>query len=125
MNTNVGHEVVIGDNNVVVTATGQGGAIDMLDYDGAATFFIAHNNTAGTAPTLACKLVHSETTGGTYTDVPNGAFAAIAATDGVKTVSVDVAQLKGFVKLDSTIGGTASPSFSNTFGAVARKKYQK
>jgi len=106
------------------TATLTGTAIDITDYEGVGLFVLnAALATAGTTPTLNCKLQHSDTSGGTYADVTGGAFTEVtdAAGNGVQVLKLNVSDLKAHVKLIGTIAG-ANASFDFAAQFIGVKK---
>lgn len=61
----------------------------------------------GTAPTLDIRLQESDTAGGTYTDVPGGAFRQIVAADAGTMVFAYVKKsTKRFVRAAAVVAGT-------------------
>lgn len=66
---------------------------------------------AGTSPTLDVKLQHCDTAGGTFADVPDGAFATVTdAADACAALVFHAGELKEFVSVAVTVAG-ASASF--------------
>jgi len=119
-----GADSVVIDNNLAVTTSVNGSALDVRSYDGAAKVGLAVNQTAGTTPTLDAKIQESATSGGTYTDVVNGAFTQVTTVDGNQEIQIpDVAQLKGFIRVAYATGGT-SPAYTVTSKFVSQKKYR-
>lgn len=97
-----------------VTSTTTGTGVSIVGYVGEAKFLCVGKNVAGTNPTLAVKLQHSDDDSD-YADVTSGAFTTITAA-GTKasvahTLNVNVDGLKKYVRAVATIGGTDSPQF--------------
>lgn len=113
-------------NPVPRTSTLTGTAIDLQDYDGVGLFILnASAATAGTTPTLDCKLQHCDTSGGTYADITGATFTqvtGVAGTAGVQIKKLNVANLKRYVKLIGTIAGTSTPTFDFAAEFVGIKK---
>lgn len=109
---------------VARTSSLDGDPIDIQDYEGVGVFALnAALATAGTTPTLNCKLQHCDTEDGTYADVTNGAFEEVTdeAGNGVQVLKLNVSNLKRYVKLIGTIAGaSASFDFSSEFLGVKK-----
>ena len=98
------------------TSTLTGTGIDVLAYEGVALITLnASAASAGTSPTLDVKLQHSDTTtSGDFTDVTGGAFTQVtdvAGTAGVQVKKFNVSDLKQYLRVIGTIGGTNTPTF--------------
>lgn len=117
-----------GDNATVValipsntiTTTTTGSAVDLVDYDGEAAV-ILNCSAGGAGATCNVKLTHSDTSGGTYTDVTDAAFTQVGNTASLQKISVNTNEIKQFVKAVCTVAGTAS--FKIGVELVAVKKY--
>lgn len=114
-----------------VNADGQTTGIDLgpagasgPNYEGQIAFLLHAVNTAGTNPTLAIKLQHSDESGANYTDVTGGGFTGLTTTtvNGLQKVVVKRENLKRYVRLDYDIGGTDSPAYTLSCQAVVAKK---
>ena len=110
---------------VARTSSLDGTPIDLLDYEGVGDFLLnASAATAGTTPTLNCKLQHCDTSGGTYADVTGGAFVEVtdvAGTAGVQVLKLNVSDLKRYAKLVGAIAGeNASFDFSGEFIGIKK-----
>ena len=109
-----------------VTADGNGAWIDTKLYEGVLGFIIHAKNTAGTTPTLANKLVHSEDQS-TVEDVPGGTFTTVTDANTlasvVEKVEIQKNALKRYVRVAKDIGGTSSPAFLTSGVMVGHKKY--
>lgn len=106
------------------TSTLTGTAIDLLDYEGEGLFILnAALATAGTTPTLDCKLQHCATSGGTYADITGATYTQVtdAAGAGMQALSLNVSNLERYVKIIGTIAG-ANASFDFTASFVGFKK---
>jgi len=95
--------------NDVVAATATGSAIDLLGYEGDMAVLL-DAEAGGAGITYAVKLTESDTSGGTYIDVTGGAFTTTAAnTASLQKITVNVTNLKRFVKATATVtGGTGA-----------------
>jgi hypothetical protein len=84
----------------VVSAGDVGTAVDTRLWRGQA-MFVLHTKVTTTG-NLTVKVVESDASDGTYTDVAGASFAAVTtdATDGVQKISVNADALKRFVKLN-------------------------
>jgi len=108
--------------NDVVTASGTGSAIDLVDYEGDLAV-VLDAEAGGASITYAVKLTESDTSGGTYTDVTDGAFTTTTANTAlVEKISVNTDGMKRYVKADVTVaGGTGAGAVSVV--ALGSKKY--
>jgi hypothetical protein len=108
--------------NDVVAASGTGSAIDLVDYEGDLAV-VLDAEAGGASITYAVKLTESDTSGGTYTDVTDGAFTTTTANTAlVEKISVNTDSMKRYVKADVTVaGGTGAGAVSVV--ALGSKKY--
>jgi hypothetical protein len=106
----------------VVTATGVGSAIDLLDYEGDIAVSL-DAEAGGGSVTYAVKLTESDTSGGTYTDVSGGGFTTSGANAAVtEKISINTDSIKRFIKASVTVaGGTGAGAVSVV--AFGSKKY--
>ncbi len=118
-----------------ISATGVSTAIDLLgavtanpsaatNYEGQIALLLDAVNTSGSSPTLALKLTHCDTVGGSYTDVTGGGFTGLTTTtvNGRQKVVLNRAELKQFLQIAYTIGGTATPKYYLSIQGVVAKK---
>jgi hypothetical protein len=70
--------------------------------DGDALFILNAIASGDPAQTIKIKIVHSDTVGGTYTDVPGGAFADLGNADVQQKLSIPREELKAFYKVETT-----------------------
>lgn len=108
--------------NDVVTATGTGSAVDLVDYEGDIAV-ILDAEAGGASITYAVKLTESDTSGGSYSDVTGGAFTTTSANTAlVEKISVNTDGMKRYVKVSVTVaGGTGAGAVSVV--ALGSKKY--
>lgn len=108
--------------NDVVTATGTGSAVDLVDYEGDIAVLL-DAEAGGAGVTYAVKLTESDTSGGSYTDVTGGAFTTTAAnTASVQKLRLNSDAVKRFIKVSITVaGGTGAGAVSVV--ALGSKKY--
>ena len=106
----------------VVAATGTGSAVDLVDYEGDLAV-VLDAEAGGASITYAVKLTESDTSGGTYTDVADGAFTTTTANTAlVEKISVNTDSMKRFIKASVTVaGGTGTGAVSVV--ALGSKKY--
>lgn len=69
---------------------------------------------AGTTPTLDCKLQEATTSGGSFTDVPGGAFAQVGEATG--TYQIHVHWTKPYVRAYITLTGSGANYGATTVG---------
>ena len=108
--------------NDVVTATGTGSAVDLVDYEGDIAV-VLDAEAGGASITYAVKLTESDASDGTFTDVSGGAFTTTDANTAlVEKISVNTNALKRYVKASVTVaGGTGAGAVSVV--ALGSKKY--
>lgn len=102
------------------TATG----VDIRNYDGPINITLASSAaTAGTNPTLDVKIQHSDASGSGYADVSGATFTQVTdASDLTEMLTLQCSDLKRYVRVVGTIGGTSTPTFQFGVVAHARKK---
>lgn len=109
-------------HNAAVAADGQSTGVDISAYDGQVMFVLTTLNTAGSTPTLAAKLQHSDSSGSGYTDVTGGAFTGATTAATAEKLSINSDTLKKYVRVDFDIGGTSSPSYAVAANIIGPKK---
>jgi len=121
-NLGSGTEVLSLLANDVVTATGTGSAVDLVDYEGDLAV-VLDAEAGGGSVTYAVKLTESDTSGGSYTDVSGGAFTTTGANTAlVEKISVNTNGMKRYIKVSVTVaGGTGAGAVSVL--ALGSKKY--
>jgi len=105
-----------------VTADALGAAKDITKYEGVAAFILSANHIGGTTPTCDVSIVESDTSGGTYTAVPSGAFTQVTTTDSFQTLKLNLDGRKKFLKANVDVGGT-SPDYRVAVVMAAFEKY--
>lgn len=107
--------------NDVVTATATGSAIDLLGYEGDMAVLL-DAEAGGASITYAVKLTESDASGGTYTDVTGGAFTTTTAnTASLQKITVNVTNLKRFVKATATVAGGTGAGAVAVIGLASAK----
>lgn len=93
--------------------------VDLSSFDGDMNIILTSSAaTAGTNPTLNCKLQHSDASDSGFTDVTGVAFSEITgAADSTQMLTIDADSLKRYARVVCTIAGTNTPTFA--FGVVA------
>lgn len=96
------------------TADLDGTPIDTQDYEGQALAILNSGAaSAGTNPTLDCKLQDCDTDDGTFADITGATFTQVTdAAALVEAISFNVSGCKRYVKLVGTLGGTDTPTFA-------------
>jgi hypothetical protein len=108
--------------NAVVTGTDSSGTqLDVGSYEGPIAV-ILDVAAAGSGATLAFKVKHATSSGGTYNDVSGGGFTTVANAAAQQIIYLNKAALRRFIKLD--IVATGSPSAAVSASVVGFKKYQ-
>lgn len=105
-----------------ITADGNSTGVDVSKYEGLMALILDSAAGTGTTPTLDVKLQHSDTLGGTYTDVAGAAFAQVAGTASRQKIVVNSQDLLPFIRVNRDVGGT-TPSFTMSVTALALPKY--
>lgn len=95
--------------------------VDISAYDGPAHLILQSSAaTAGTSPTLNVKLQHSDSVSSNFEDVAGVAFTQVTdAADLTQMLTVQIGQLKKYVRCVGTIGGTNTPTFGFGVSMVA------
>jgi hypothetical protein len=103
--------------NAVRTSTLTATGVEVKDYDGPCHLILQSSAaTAGTTPSLNVKLQHSDVVGSGYEDVSGVAFTEVTDADLTEMLTVQIGDLKRFVRVVGTIAGTETPTFG--FGVV-------
>lgn len=111
--------------NAAITADGNSTYVDLLNYEGEIAVILAvQDATSGSSPTLAVKLQHCDTTGGSYTDVSGGGFTSYTTSGSIQTISLVRHNLKRYLEINFDIGGTAAPAYPVSAVVLGMKKYQ-
>jgi hypothetical protein len=85
-----------------VDANAEIGGVDLGGVDGDALFILNAIASGAANKTIKIKLVHSDASDGTYTDVPGGAFADLGNADVQQKLSIPREELKRYYKLKTT-----------------------
>ena len=104
----------------VATSTVTGQAVDLDRANGACFAFLEVGAISGTSPTLDVKVQESDTSGGTYTDIPGAAFPQVTVAN--KSHIINFKRSKRFCRLLGTIAGT-TPSFALAGQLYGVKKF--
>lgn len=105
---------------LAITATGNGAAVNVGDYQGIALLHL--NAGAGNAGTTTVKLQHSEDGTNNWEDVTGGAFAAVGTTASEQTLKINADKLRKFVRVVDTLAGGAN-AISRSVTLVGIKQY--
>lgn len=103
-----------------ITATGNGAAVNVGDYQGIALLVL--NAGATNAGTDTVKLQHSEDGSTGWVDVPGGAFAAVGTSGSQQSLMFNSDRLLKFVRVVDTLAGGAT-SVVRSVELVGRKQY--
>lgn len=106
------------------TATFNGTAFDTQDYEGSLAILQVVGAVTGTTTTLDGKIQSSDTSGGTYADVPGATFTQVSDTgdNQVQKIAIDLNGCKRWIRYVGTIAGT-TPSYTMAVVAAGVKKY--
>lgn len=105
---------------LAITATGNGAAVNVGDYQGMALLHL--NAGAGNAGTTTVKLQHSEDGTNNWEDVPGAAFAAVGTSASEQTLKINADRLRKFVRVVDTLAGGAN-AISRSVTLVGIKQY--
>lgn len=106
------------------TSTLTGSAVDVLPYEGEALIVLNSSAAAaGTLPTLDVKVQHSDTTtSGDFADVAGAAFNQVTDAASLQMLKLNVSDLKRYLRVIGTIGGTSTPTFDFGVEFIGIKK---
>jgi hypothetical protein len=110
----------------VVTATGNGPAIDLRGYQGIGKIILnCAAAGAGTNPTMDVKVQDSAANSTDWLDVsPALAFSQVTNADSIQSIGVDTRAVRRYIRLVKTIGGTSNPSFAMSASLVIESQYK-
>jgi len=121
----VGASVVPG-TTINSDTTTDGSAVDCLDVDGPITGVFLTGNAGDASTTITFSLVESDTSGGTYTAMTDGALATLAgsatANDNLVKVVTSAKRTKRYVKCRVVTAGGGTPSVPCAAFVLGRKK---
>lgn len=107
--------------NDVVTADTTSSAVDLVDYEGDMEFILCAE-AGGSGVTYAVKVTEADTSGGSYTDVTDGAFTTTTAnTKLTEKISLNTNEMKRFIKVEIDITGSGGGAVCVL--ALGSKKY--
>lgn len=106
--------------SATITATGNGAAVDVGDYQGIGLLVL--NAGAANAGTDTIKLQHSDDGSTNWEDVTGGAFAAVGTQASAQTLRINTDRLKKFVRVVDTLAGGAN-SVPRSVSLVGKKQY--
>jgi hypothetical protein len=107
--------------NAVGASTTTGSAVDLTNYEGDMVVLL-DASAGGASITFAVKLTHSDTSGGSYTDVTGGGFTTTAAnTASRQKLYVNVTDIKRYVKVSLTVAGGTGTGCVSVQGLASAK----
>jgi hypothetical protein len=107
--------------NDVVTADTTSSAVDLVDYEGDMEFILCAE-AGGSGVTYAVKVTEADTSGGSYTDVTDGAFTTTTAnTKLTEKISLNTNEMKRYIKVVIDITGSGGGAVCVL--ALGSKKY--
>lgn len=105
-----------------VTASGNSSSMDLVDYSESLDLLLSVSApVAGTNPTLDVKLQDSADNS-TFADVSGAAFTQVTSAASVQRMTLNPDELKRYVRIVRTIGGTVSPQYLVKVTGIALKK---
>jgi len=108
-----------------ITASGNSAAINMLGNTLAVLFaFNVSAATAGTLPTFDAKIQQSADGSTNWTDVTGASITQVTTVDSIQTVGVDPRGTQQYLRVNYTIGGSASPAFPVGVVILTGKQYK-
>lgn len=105
---------------LAITATGNGAAVNVGDYQGMALLHL--NAGPGNAGTTTVKLQHSEDGSTGWEDVSGAAFTAVGTTASEQSIKLNADRLRKFVRVVDTLAGGAT-AISRSVTLVGIKQY--
>ncbi len=105
-----------------ITASGNGTAVNVGDYQGLALLHL--NSGATNAGTNAVKLQHSEDGSTSWEDVSGAAFTAVGTSASAQTLKINSDKLRKFVRVVDTLAGGATAVLRGVT-LVGRKQYSQ
>lgn len=106
------------------TSTLTGSAVDLQGLSGEATVILDSSAaTAGTNPTLDVKIQDSADGSTGWADVTGAAFTQVTSTASQQRLSVNVSEIKRYVRTVGTLGGTSTPTFVYSVNLLGVNKY--
>ncbi|MGX5834779.1 hypothetical protein ACWIJ6_11670 [Aeromonas piscicola] len=103
-----------------ITASGNGTAVSVSDYQGICQIIM--NSGPTNAGTNTVKLQHSDDGSTNWTDVPNGSFPVVGTTAAAPSITMNADALKKFVRVVDTLAGGANAVVRGV-SLVGRKQY--
>ena len=104
------------------SASANGSAVDILNYEGQAAAILQSAAGTGTTPTLDVKLQDSEDGSTGWADVIGAAFAQVTnAAASIQVVKFNASAAKRYIRAVATVGGT-TPSFACAVSFVGKKQ---
>lgn len=105
-----------------ITADNTGTGVDVSAFQGMCKVVLNSSNTEAADNTSAVKLQHSDTLGGTYTDVTRGAFATVTnAAASHQEILLNADDLKAFVRVFNDLSGT-TPAVTFGVSLIGKKQ---
>lgn len=99
-----------------VTADGSSAAVDVSEFQGIAKAILTAGATEGADHTIAIKLQHCDTSGGSYVDAGVAFTTLTNAAASHQEITFNADNLKPFVKVAHDISGTSTPA--GTFAVI-------
>lgn len=107
-----------------VTASANATGVSIVDYAGEIAIVVDISApVAGSSPTMDIKIQESDESGANYTDVSGAAITQVTSAASVQKISLNTDELKKYIRVVKTIGGTSSPQYLVSVKAVGVKKY--
>ena len=104
------------------SATANGSAVDILNYEGQAAAILQSAAGTGTTPTLDVKLQDSADGSTGWADVTNVAFAQVTnAAASAQVLKFNASAVKRYIRAVATVGGT-TPSFACAVSFIGKKQ---
>ena len=105
------------------SADSNGTGVDVSAYEGFGLVLLDASFVSGTTTTLDVILEESDTSGGTYTAVPDVTFTQLGAAGSTyQAKAIELQQRKKFIRARIDVGGT-SPVYDLCVELIGQKKY--
>lgn len=106
-----------------VTATGNGTDIDLQQYSGQIAIIADVKNVAGTLPTMDISVQDSANNSSFAAISPAVAFAQVTTVASTQKIVLNKDNIRRYLRIVKTIGGTSSPEYYVSVKVFAVKKY--